>query len=644
MSYRVFARKYRPQKFEEVIGQEHITRTLQNAIKGSRLAQAYLFVGPRGVGKTSTARILAKALNCQNGPTDNPCGTCDACIEIAEGRSLDVMEIDGASNNSVESIRTLRENAAYAPARGPYKVYLIDEVHMLTTAAFNALLKTLEEPPEHVKFLFATTEAQKVPATILSRCQRFDLRRLTPELIAEHLLYIAGEEKVDLDPAAAEAIARGADGALRDAESMFDQVIAFCGTSITAADVQMVFGFTPRERVITLGAALLDRDTPAALALVKDQSEAGKDLSRLLAELVGLLRDILIAKAHPTTGEPTDEARLGESISQEKLLVLLDHFGESEGRMRWATDKKLQLDVALIKGVHLLEETSLSDVIDALSALRGGTPLPDRVIPKVPALASLSTQTPRSIPTPPPVSVAPVQAASPAVTDATVSKEASPPPSPISPAAAESASSAEPSQPVSASDEEQALEDAPLLSMDGELPSAAVATDEKTDDLSLSDPWHKVAMSLASESPLKFGWLEDGHFVEIDGERLIVEFPPSLEAQTQTLFWIQAIKKIETMLSTDLGKKISLECRFSGAEPPAPEPEPVAPQKPKPVEKAPSSATSPASSSQSPAQAKAAESAPDISPEELEAFKNDPLIKKALEIFQAEILDGGKTA
>jgi len=636
VSYRVFARKYRPQKFEEVIGQEHITRTLQNAIKGSRLAQAYLFVGPRGVGKTSTARILAKALNCQNGPTDNPCGTCDACIEIAEGRSLDVMEIDGASNNSVESIRTLRENAAYAPARGPYKVYLIDEVHMLSTAAFNALLKTLEEPPEHVKFLFATTEAQKVPATILSRCQRFDLRRLTPELIAGHLLYIANQEKVSLDPAAAEAIARGADGALRDAESMFDQVIAFCGTSITAADVQMVFGFTPRERVVTLGAALLDRDTPAALALVKDQSEAGKDLSRLLGELVGLLRDILIAKAHPTTGEATDEARLGVSISQEKLLVLLDHFGESEGRMRWATDKKLQLDVALIKGVHLLEETSLSDVIDALSALRGGAPLPDRVIPKVPPLASLSTQTPRSIPTPPPVSVAPVQA----VTDATVS----PPPSAISPAVTDAASSTEHSHPVSAREEEQDLEVAPLLSLDGERPSAAVAVDEKTADLSLSDPWHKVAMSLAAESPLKFGWLEDGHFVEIDGDRLIVEFPPSLEAQTQTLFWIQAIKKIETMLSTDLGKKISLECRFSGAEPPAPEPEPMAPPKPKLVEKAPSSVTSTASSSQSPAQAKAAEPAPEISPEDLEAFKNDPLIKKALEIFQAEILAGEKTS
>lgn len=202
------------------MGQEHITRTLQNAIKGSRLAQAYLFVGPRGVGKTSTARILAKALNCQTGPTDNPCGVCDACVEIAEGRSLDVLEIDGASNNSVESVRTLRENAAYAPARGPYKVYLIDEVHMLSTAAFNALLKTLEEPPEHVKFLFATTEAHKVPATILSRCQRFDLRRLTPELIAAHLLFIAKNEQIKLESAAADAIARGADGALRDAESM----------------------------------------------------------------------------------------------------------------------------------------------------------------------------------------------------------------------------------------------------------------------------------------------------------------------------------------------------------------------------------------------------------------------------------------
>ncbi len=623
MSYRVFARKYRPQKFEEVIGQEHITRTLQNAIKGSRLAQAYLFVGPRGVGKTSTARILAKALNCLNGPTDNPCGTCDACIEIAEGRSLDVMEIDGASNNSVESIRTLRENAAYAPARGPYKVYLIDEVHMLSTAAFNALLKTLEEPPEHVKFLFATTEAQKVPATILSRCQRFDLRRLTPELIAGHLLYIAKEEKVALDPAAADAIARGADGALRDAESMFDQVIAFCGTTITASDVQMVFGFTPRETVISLTAALLARNTPSALALVRDQAEAGKDLSRLLAELVSLLRDVLIAKAHPATVEQTEEGRLGESISQEKLLVLLDHFGESEGRMRWATDKKLQLDVALIKGVHLLEETSLSDVIDALAALRGGSPLPDRPITKVTAPAAV----------PKPAFIAPPKKELPVIEEESneeAKKEA------LKKAVKENENNALASK----------AETVPTLSMGDEIAVGPATTEPEEQAASTaaptSDPWHTVAMLLASESPLKFGWLEDGHFLEIEGDRLIVEFPPSLEAQTQTLFWIQAVKKIEALLSTDLGKKISLECRFSGAEPPAPEPmpEPVPPPRAKPSEKA---APTPASSSSaSNPKTPTPEPPPEISAEELEAFKNDPLIKKALEIFKAEILTGEK--
>jgi len=227
VSYRVFARKYRPQTFAEVVGQDHITRTLQNAVNANRLAQAYLFVGPRGIGKTSTARILAKALNCVNGPTSQPCGECDVCKEIAEGRNLDVIEIDGASNNGVENIRDLRDNAAYAPTRGPFKIYLIDEVHMLSTGAFNALLKTLEEPPAHVKFIFATTEAQKVPATITSRCQRFDLRRIPSDLIQKHLLYIAENEKIVLDADAADAIAHGADGGLRDAESMLDQMVAF---------------------------------------------------------------------------------------------------------------------------------------------------------------------------------------------------------------------------------------------------------------------------------------------------------------------------------------------------------------------------------------------------------------------------------
>ena len=593
MSYRVFARKYRPQRFEEVVGQEHITRTLQNAITGKRLAQAYLFVGPRGVGKTSSARILAKALNCQassEGPTDNPCGTCDACIEIAEGRSLDVMEIDGASNNSVESIRTLRENAAYAPARGPYKVYLIDEVHMLSTAAFNALLKTLEEPPEHVKFLFATTEAQKVPATILSRCQRFDLRRLTPELIAAHLQHIAKNEQIILASEAAASIARGADGAMRDAESMLDQVVAFCGTTISAADVHSVFGFTPRETVLDLAGALVGRDTAAALAVVKAQGEAGKDLPRLLADLIGLLRDMLISKVHPS-GEATDELRLGETISQEKLLALLDHFGESEARLRWATDKKLQLDVALIKGVHLLEEASLSDVLDMLTALRGGASLLESAAPK--------TRAPRP--------ATPSAVDPPASTPrATVAQAPSGPPAstPVAPAA-------------------------PAVS---EAAPAVLGPDP-------SDPWRGVAVKLAADSPLKFGWVEDGRFVERIGNAILVEFPPSLEQQTQTLFWPQAVKKIEEQLTGALGAKITFEYRFTGEEPPAPsEPEPVVALVSRPSAE-PIRSPKISKPEEVPAKQKTAEpAAPAISPAELEEFKNDPLIRKALEMFKAEIL------
>lgn len=618
MSYRVFARKYRPQRFEEVVGQEHITRTLQNAITGKRLAQAYLFVGPRGVGKTSSARILAKALNCLSNkgePTDNPCGTCDACVEIAEGRSLDVMEIDGASNNSVDSIRTLRENAAYAPARGPYKVYLIDEVHMLSTAAFNALLKTLEEPPEHVKFLFATTEAQKVPATILSRCQRFDLRRLTPELIADHLLHIAKNEQIALDPAAAAAIARGADGAMRDAESMLDQVVAFCGTTIGATDVHNVFGFTPRETVLELAGALVARDTPAALSVVKSQAEAGKDLARLLGDLVGLLRDVLIGKVHPSA-EATEEARLGEAISQEKLLVLLDHFGEAEGRLRWATDKKLQLDVALIKGVHLLEEASLSDVLDTLTALRGGAPLPERPAARPPA----------------PRPAAPVAAPAPAPSAEPVPKPSPLPVDPIrtEPPKAES-KPAPVDSPVDGSSQSLGSQ-SPAPSSQLPAPSSQLPTSNS------SDPWQDVAMKLAADSPLKFGWVEDGRFIERIGNAILVEFPPSLEQQTQTLFWPQAVKKIEEQLTSALGVKITFEYRFTGEEPPAPpEPEPVAEPASSTGSKV-SIASTKTAAEPSPKQTAPEPAAPAISAAELEEFKSDPLIRKALEIFKAEIL------
>ena len=380
VNYEVFARKYRPQTFDDLVGQTHVSRTLKNAVAQNRLAHAYLFVGPRGVGKTSTARILAKSLNCIKGPTITPCGVCDNCREIAGGNSLDVIEIDGASNNSVEDVRQLRENVRYAPAKGRYKIYLIDEVHMLSSAAFNALLKTLEEPPEHVKFIFATTEPQKVLATILSRCQRFDLHRIPANLIAQHLQFIATKEKVTLQPAAAHAIARGAEGGLRDAESMLDQLVAFCGEKITESDVLNVFGFTSEQTVSDLTGRILRGETPEAIDLLHEQCEAGKDMMRLMADLIAYLRDLLVFKAKPDAlNEDVDSevqqslAAYAELISIDRLLELIDQFAAAEGRMKWAPNKKLHFEVAIIKAIQSLGQATLDEVIEKLGELRDGS-------------------------------------------------------------------------------------------------------------------------------------------------------------------------------------------------------------------------------------------------------------------------------
>ena len=379
MSYQVFARKYRPQTFDDLVGQTHVSQTLKNAVAQNRLAHAYLFVGPRGVGKTSTARILAKALNCVKGPTVTPCGVCDNCKEIAAGNSLDVIEIDGASNNSVEDVRELRDNVRYAPAKGRYKIYLIDEVHMLSSAAFNALLKTLEEPPQHVKFIFATTEPQKVLPTILSRCQRFDLHRIAANLIAQHLQYIAGKEKITLEPAAAQAIARGAEGGLRDAESMLDQLVAFCGDSISEADVLKVFGFTSQQTVANFTDKILHAATAEAVELLHDQSESGKDMMRLMADLIAYLRDLLVFKVKPDALSEDVDLELQKSlgaqaglIETDRLLELIDQFAEAEGRMKWAPNKKLHFEVALIKAIQSLNQVTLNEVIENLNALRDG--------------------------------------------------------------------------------------------------------------------------------------------------------------------------------------------------------------------------------------------------------------------------------
>lgn len=379
MSYEVFARKYRPQTFDDLVGQAHVSRTLKNAVVQNRLAHAYLFVGPRGIGKTSTARILAKSLNCINGPTITPCGKCDNCREITAGNSLDVIEIDGASNRGIDDVRELRDNVRYAPAKGRYKIYIIDEVHMLTKEAFNALLKTLEEPPPHVKFIFATTEPDKVLPTILSRCQRFDLHRIPPNLIAQHLQVIAGKENITLEPAAAHAIARGAEGGLRDAESMLDQLVAFCGEKISENDVLNVFGFTSEQTVADLIGRILRGETPEAIDLLHQQSESGKDMMRLMSDLIAYLRDLLVFKAKPDAlTEDVDPdvqkslAAHSDLISTDRLLELIDQFAAAEGRMKWAPNKKLHFEVAIIKAIQSLGQATLDEVIEKLGELRNG--------------------------------------------------------------------------------------------------------------------------------------------------------------------------------------------------------------------------------------------------------------------------------
>src|SRR3954466_5068180 len=294
MAYQVIARKYRPQRFSAVLAQEHVTQTLSNAIEQKRIAHAYLFCGPRGTGKTTIARIFAKCLNCTGGPKVEFDDKDPRCVEIAEGRSLDVLEIDGASNNGVEQVRELRETCKYAPASAKHKIYIIDEVHMLSTAAFNALLKTLEEPPEHVKYLFATTDPEKVLPTILSRCQRYDLRRIPVKLISEHLASIAKTEKVKIEPAALHAIARGAEGAMRDAESTLDQLISFCGDKIEESDVLSMFGLTAQGQLLDLSQAILAGEVESALRLLNDLAHQGKDLGRLVTDLLGHFRNLLI--------------------------------------------------------------------------------------------------------------------------------------------------------------------------------------------------------------------------------------------------------------------------------------------------------------------------------------------------------------
>jgi DNA polymerase-3 subunit gamma/tau len=550
--YQVLARKWRPQQFDDVVGQEHVTTTLKNAIEQNRLAHAYLFVGPRGIGKTSTARIFAKALNCVKGPTATPCDKCDNCLEITEGRSLDVLEIDGASNNGVEQVRELRDTVRYAPARGKFKIYIIDEVHMLTTQAFNALLKTLEEPPAHVKFIFATTEPQKVLPTILSRCQRFDLRRIPSNLIVKHLKEITKKEKVAIDNEALAAIARGAEGGLRDAESTLDQLIAFCGNKIAEADVLSVFGLVAHDRIAALTDAVLDGQTTKALQVLKDLDDAGKDLQRLAADLLDHFRNLLVvtlgAEGVASLQLPETEMELlvaqAKRTDSDAVLRIIDALAVAEGRLRYALSKRVFFEIALVKAVKARDMVGIDGLLKKLNELKSG-------MPSGPPASDI-----------PAARVVPVARVAPAASPTRV-REATPANSPAS----------------------------------------------------VEEAWAYALEHLGKVTPLAKSYLVGTRPLALRGNVLVVQFDPEFADRKEFANHPRNIEILQAKLKEKLRMDIALKFEV-GEISAAPAPKASAPAK----SGAPTRVAEPAKMN-------------------VEDFKNDPLIKKALEIFKGTIVE-----
>jgi DNA polymerase-3 subunit gamma/tau len=598
MSYQVIARKYRPQRFEDVVGQEHVTDTLANAIKQNRIAHAYLFCGPRGTGKTTIARIFAKCLNCTGGPKVDFDDNDDRVKEITDGRSFDVMEIDGASNNGVEQVRELRETCQYVPAKSKFKIYIIDEVHMLSTAAFNALLKTLEEPPAHVKFMFATTDPEKVLATILSRCQRFDLRRIPTSLIVKHLGDIALKEKVTVDQAALYAIARGADGGMRDAESTLDQLISFCGDKIEEPYVLTMFGLTAQGQILELSRAVLAGEIHTTLKQLNDLAQNGKDLGRLLGDLLGHFRNLIlfqVSKGDLSLME-VSESEAGSLKEQSPLATtdsltrILEVLADAELRLRDAASKKILLEVTLLRAIEARNSVSIDTVLKQLNALRG---------------QSVAATAPTT-----PVGTRSTASPSPEVKSGTQWNASLPPAAPAAPPHV------------------GGYQTPPAAS-----PAATVASIPSED---LEALWSQLVDGVARVSKFAANYLINAHPVSFDKGVFTIGYDPEFSDQMGLADNSRNRDILQTKLA-ELGYPNS-QFKFIKAEAPvgrvpvaAPEAPPAdtapTPQAPKPPTAAVARSAAPPSEKKAPMQFNK------------DDFKNDPLIQKALEVFKGQIVE-----
>jgi DNA polymerase III subunit gamma/tau len=539
-SYLVLARKYRPQRFGEMSGQEHVVRTLSNALKTGQLAHAFLFTGPRGVGKTTTARLVAKALNCEKGPTAEPCGVCTPCVEIAEGRAVDVVEIDAASNNGVDNVRDIVEAVKYRPARDRYKVFVVDEVHMLSQGAFNALLKTLEEPPEHVKFVLATTDAHKVPETILSRCQRFDFRRLTLQQIADQLAKVAAEEGMTLSPAALALVARQAEGGMRDALSLLDQVRAACGDAPADDAVAEALGAVDAAAVSRIAGALVARDGGAVLTEIAALHARGLEVKRVAEELTRHLRNVVVAKLVPSAPLDLPDAELAEVRAQAQaadaaqLTRLFDLAQQAAADVKLSEQPRYALEVALLEGVFLAPGAQVSELLGRLEALARGAPVPARSAPTGGGSGPGPART-----------AAPAPAAAPAGSGGRDLAKFGTTAAPATPTAAPATPTATTPTPTA---------------------TTPTATTPTATSGSPADRWRTVVDQVERASPALGPALKQAALLSLGDGEVAVQLPPGLYASTLE----RRRADVETLFAGFFGRPTKLTVRLGTAAAPAP--------------------------------------------------------------------------
>ena len=513
MDYQVSARKYRPGTFDDVIGQPHVVQTLVNSITTQRIAQAYLFSGSRGVGKTTVARILAKALNCEQGQTGTPCGTCSNCLEIAQGTSVDVMEIDGASNTSVDDVREIRENIKFAAFHGKYRVYIIDEVHMLSNSAFNALLKTLEEPPPHVVFIFATTEIHKIPATILSRCQHYNFRRIARAEIVERLRHVVNQDQIVIEERSLMALARASEGSMRDGLSLLDQAVAFGGKTIVHTDLEALLGAVPQELVRAMIQALTAQESAAALRVLAHLLDQGHDLRAYCAEVVEYLRNMLVVSVVPSPQEQQglieatmeDLAQMAadaKAFSPEQLQELFAIFTQAEDALRLSAHPRFVLETAAVRATRLLRRANEKPA-QAMPPGQTPRPLPAPVRGEKPAQPVRANSPPPPSAPKPPQSTASMPAA-PLPTRPPGLATAAPARNPLS--------TPPPARPPVASSEGTVTKPVPAAPSDTARPAVTLN-------------WEQLQEEVAGAFPNIAPFLEIGRLVRVDGHVVTIGFP-----------------------------------------------------------------------------------------------------------------------